>query len=243
MSDRLKYERFLWFHGRTKANRFPNARHLAEAFEISARTAQRDIEFIRERLEAPLKYDHNHRGYCYTDDCYELPAVWISESNILALSLAVRLASTIPDQGIKDQLCHLIDRLPMRSGDANIPCLERFNARILVKNIEYSQVDREIFRQVVEALFAGTTLAIIYHLPHTDTTTERNIHPLHLMHYMGSWHLIAWCSKRLELRKFALSRIRKITPIVKILTLPENLPELKYYTRQYFGIMQGGNAT
>jgi len=52
MSDRLKFERFLWFHGRIKAERYPNASHLAEEFEISPRTAQRDIEFIRHRLEA-----------------------------------------------------------------------------------------------------------------------------------------------------------------------------------------------
>ena len=53
MSDRLKYERFLWFHGQIKAGRFPNAGNLAENFELSGRTAQRDIEFIRDRLDAP----------------------------------------------------------------------------------------------------------------------------------------------------------------------------------------------
>lgn len=99
MSDRLKYERFLWFHSQVKAGKFPNAVNLAENFELSGRTAQRDIEFIRDhRLDAPLQYNHQHRGYCYTDDSYELPTLWINESNILALSLPVRLASTIPDQ-------------------------------------------------------------------------------------------------------------------------------------------------
>ncbi len=113
MSDRLKYERFLWFHAQVKAGRYPNSVNLAESFEISGRTAQRDIEFIRDRLEAPLDYSHRYRGYFYTDDTYELPALWVNESNILALSLAVRLASTIPDRELKDQLCHLIDRIPV----------------------------------------------------------------------------------------------------------------------------------
>jgi predicted DNA-binding transcriptional regulator YafY len=243
MSDRLKYERFIWFHCQVKAGRFPNAKHFAENFELSGRTAQRDIEFIRDRLNAPLEYNHLHRGYCYTDDSYELPALWISESNILALSLAVRLASTIPDQALKDQLCRLIDSIPMRTGDKNTPCLERLSSRISVKNIEYSQVDREIFRQSVETLFAEKSIGITYYSPHTDTTTDRTIHPLHLMHYMGSWHLIAWCGTRMDLRNFALSRIRKITLVSENLSLPGNLPELKEYTRQHFGIMQGDTAT
>ncbi len=243
MSDRLKYERFLWFHGQIKTDRFPNAAHLAETFEISGRTAQRDIEFIRDRLDAPLKYNHQQRGYSYLDDSYELPALWISESNILALSLAVRLASTIPDRALKDQLCRLIDRIPIRAGDKTTPCLERLSTRISVKNIEYSQVDREIFRQSVEALFAETSLHIIYHSPHNDTTTARIIQPLHLMHYMGSWHLIAWCGTRMQLRNFALSRIRTISPATEKLAIPDNLPDLKEYTRQHFGIMQGAAAT
>lgn len=243
MSDRLKYERFIWFHGQIKAGKYPNAAHLAENYELSGRTAQRDIEFFRDRLYAPLEYNHQHRGYCYSDESYELPALWISESNILALSLAVRLASTIPDRALKDQLCRLIDRVPIRTGDKSIPCLERLSTKISVKNIEYSQVDKEIFRQSVQALFAGTSLHITYYSPHNDSTTARTIHPLHLMHYMGSWHLIAWCGTRMELRNFALSRFRMIGPASENLIPPNDLPDLKEYTRQHFGIMQGDTAT
>ncbi len=242
MSDRLKYERFIWFHSQIKAGRFPNAGHLAKKFELSGRTGQRDIEFFRDRLGAPLEYNRLLRGYCYTDDSYELPALWISETNILALSLAVRLASTIPDQALKDELCRLIDRIPMRIGDKSMPCLEQLSSKVSVKNIEYSNVDREIFRQTVEALFAETSLYIVYHSPHTDTTTARTIRPLHLMHYMGSWHLIAWCGTRRELRNFALSRIRTTSSATEYLNLPDNLPELKEYTRQHFGIMQGDSS-
>ncbi|HWR89884.1 MAG TPA: hypothetical protein VN260_06460 [Dissulfurispiraceae bacterium] len=39
MSERLKYERFLWFHARVKSGRHPSSRHLVEVFEISQRTA------------------------------------------------------------------------------------------------------------------------------------------------------------------------------------------------------------
>ena len=146
------------------------------------------------------------------------------------------------DRPLKDQLCRLLDRIPIKTRDKSKPCLERLSTKISVKNVEYSQVDRDVFRQSVEALFAETSLNIVYHSPHTDTTTARTIHPLHLMHYMGSWHLIAWCGTRMELRNFALSRIRSIRPATENLTLPDNIPELKEYTRQHFGIMQGGTT-
>jgi hypothetical protein len=78
--------------------------HLCEEFEIAVRTAHRDIEFMRDRLNAPLEYNHARRGYHYTDDKYELLGNWINESNVLSLALAVRLAFTIPDRAIKDQV-------------------------------------------------------------------------------------------------------------------------------------------
>lgn len=57
MSDRLKFERFVWFHSQTKRSRYPNSRWLVDEFEVSQRTGLRDIEFMRDRLSAPLEFD------------------------------------------------------------------------------------------------------------------------------------------------------------------------------------------
>jgi predicted DNA-binding transcriptional regulator YafY len=243
MSERLKYERFFWFHEQIKAGKYPNAQHLAEEFEITGRTAQRDIEFMRDRFNAPLEYDFRRRGYRYADDSFEIPGHWISETNILSLAFSVRLASTIPDPALKDDLCRLIDRVTGATGKKGTSCLNRLTEKISVKNIEYARVDTEIFRQVAEALFDDRALHITYHSPHTADTSTRTIQPLHLMHYMGSWHLLAWCTHRQEIRDFAVARIRKITPAKETIRLPEDLPPIKDYTRRHFGIMQGDEAT
>lgn len=239
MSDRLKYERFYWFHGRIKSGRYPNAARLVEKFEISPRTAQRDIEFMRDRLGAPLAFDRRRRGYCYTDDSFELPGYWFSETNILALALAIRLASAIPDPAFKDDLCRLINRVLGATGNKKESCLDQVGERISVKNIEYARVDGWCFRQTVQALFDDSPLQITYHSPHTAKTSTRHIRPLHLMHYMGSWHLLAWCASSGAIRDFALSRIKAITPSPQSIALPAGLPSLKEYTRRHFGIMQG----
>ncbi|MDP3480678.1 MAG: WYL domain-containing protein [Desulfoprunum sp.] len=239
MSDRQKFERFLWFHGQIKSGKYPNAPHLAEAFEISGRTAQRDVEFMRDRLDAPFAYDHFRRGYRYTDTFYELPGHWISETNVLALALAVRLASTIPDPALKDELCCLINRVVNTSGGTGESCIDRVGDKISVKNIEYARVDEQIFRQTVQALFEDQALQITYHSPHTAKTSSRTIQPLHLMHYMGSWYLLAWCATSRAIRDFALSRLQAIEPSPDPVQLPANLPPIKEYTRKHFGIMQG----
>jgi predicted DNA-binding transcriptional regulator YafY len=80
MSDTQQFERVSWFHARIKAGKFPNSGHLAEEFEISKRTAYRDFNFLRDRLQAPLEFDRSHNGFYYGDSAYEIPGHWISKT-------------------------------------------------------------------------------------------------------------------------------------------------------------------
>ncbi len=57
------YQRIIWFHNRVVENAYPNAGTLAEQFEISNRQAQRDIEYMRDSMNAPLLYCVRKRGY------------------------------------------------------------------------------------------------------------------------------------------------------------------------------------
>ncbi|MFA5353646.1 MAG: WYL domain-containing protein [Thermodesulfovibrionales bacterium] len=242
MGDRLTYERFLWFHSKVKSGRYPNATQLAGQFEISPRTAQRAVDFIRDRLKAPLQYSNEKKGYYYTDDTYELPSSWISEDTIIALALAVRLASSIPDAGIKQNLLRLIDQISGGRSDHNLTP-NALADKISVKNIEYSRVDERVFHEIVSALFDQKPLSITYYSPHTGKETSRTILPLHLIHYMGSWHIIAYCASKKELRDFALSRVRAVASSEVEISLPDNLPSIREHLRKNFGIMQGEEST
>lgn len=243
MSERLKFERFVWFHGQVKRLRYPNSRSLVSEFEVSERTAQRDIDFMRDRLLAPLSFDRLRNGYCYTDDAYEIPVHWLDEDNLLALALAARLASTIPDTAVKEDLCRLIGRMLRLSRNEGYACLDRLGEKISVKNIEYARVDEQCFRLIVRALFDESPLHITYRSPHSGAVSERTVQPLHLIHYMGSWHLLAWCATKAALRDFALARIQVVALADQPLHLPDTLPPIKEYTRRHFGIMQGETTT
>ena len=73
------YERFIWFDNQVRTKRHPNATSLSDQFEISTKTAQRDIEFMRDRLRCPLEYDSSQKGYYYNDETFSLPMVPASE--------------------------------------------------------------------------------------------------------------------------------------------------------------------
>jgi len=237
MPAKIIYERFLWFHKQVKAEKYPNARILAEQFELSGKTAQRDIAFIRDRLHAPLVYIPHRRGYAYEEFAYELPGFWVNQEELAALFIASRLASTIPDRSLKSSFTSFLKQiLSFRTLDTPFS-FDELGKRISVKNIEYARVDETIFQKVVDAVFYNKALEISYYSPHKDEATQRVILPLHLLSYMGSWHVISHCSLRNGLRDFALSRIRAIKPIHEKMN-PEFSPDsIKEYIRRNFGLL------
>ncbi len=238
MAGKLVYERYRWFHDHVKGGTHPNATSLAQKFEISIKQAQRDIEFMRDRLGAPLHFSYVKRGYVYEDTGYELPPVWIREDELFALSLALRLAAAVPDRKLKNSLHHLIDAV-VASRTAVSPGIKEIEEKVSVKNIEYYRVQEPVFHSVLGALFQNKPLRITYRTPYTGEVTERLVQPLHLMCYMGTWHLIAFCTLRGELRDFALSRFLSIYTADGSIDLPPSLPSVKEYLRLNFGVISG----
>ena len=242
MAKKLAYERYFWFHKEVKAGQHPNARILSEEFEISQKTAQLDIEFIRDRLQAPIKYSHKNRGYFYTDDSFELPSLWLKQGEIVSLVLARRLAASIPDFKIKASLNSVLKKLFSSLSEKMGIAIENITDKISLKNVEYYSVDENLFNSVLESLLKNISSKITYYSPHSNKFSERNIRPLHLLNYMGNWHLIAYCALRKGLRTFALSRIKGFDNSDNKINLSDNLPNIKDYLRKNFGIFYGGDT-
>ncbi len=89
-------ERITWLNDMVKCGSYPNAPGLAERFGISLRQAGRDIEYLRNRLKAPLSYNAARRGYEYTSD-YVLPdGMRNADAEDIAYAVA---AAAVPEEG------------------------------------------------------------------------------------------------------------------------------------------------
>ena len=87
-------------HEKLKAGKFPNCRKLAEELEVSSKTIQRDIDFMRDRLNLPIEYDQLHFGFAYTEPVTSFPSIEVSEGEIVALFVAKKaMASPTPASG------------------------------------------------------------------------------------------------------------------------------------------------
>lgn len=238
MSSTIVYERFLWFHNEIKQNKYPNTRTLAKQFEISEKTAQRNIEFMRDRLHAPLHYIPARRGYDYDDNTWEMPGLWLHEDELISLLLSYRLAAAVPDSEIKTAMRNFLNHVIAIHSATDFSIAELDN-KISVKNIAYARTRESVFHRILEALLKSRSLRIEYYSPHNSENSIRDILPLHLLNYMGTWHIIAHCNVKNELRDFVLSRIKSVTASSKPVSARTPASRVKDYIGHTFGILRG----
>src|SRR4051794_26796119 len=79
LHSRPPLERMMRMHARLQSGRYPNCRKLAEELEVSSKTVQRDLDFMRYRLGLPIAYDQFRFGFFYTEPVTSFPNVEISE--------------------------------------------------------------------------------------------------------------------------------------------------------------------
>lgn len=239
MGGHLKMERYYWFDNQVRAGRFPNATALADRFEISSKTAQRSIDFMRDRLDAPLQYDSVQKGYCYSERSFCLPSFQVSQEELIAILLARNLLSESAGGLISRAIQSFGRKLFMTTGHIGLT-EERLSRAFSAVWNGYAPSQSDIFRAVVRGLLEKRSLTCQYLSPGTGEITERRIEPHHMQHYMGSWVLIGRCRLREDWRKFYLSRMSH----VRLTDEPfDPRPEIEWEHRIHssFGIFQGGD--
>ena len=75
-------------HAALKSHHLPNCRTIARELEVSPKTIQRDIDFMRDRLGLPIDYDAKRFGFYYTEAVTGFPSIEVSEGEITALFVA-----------------------------------------------------------------------------------------------------------------------------------------------------------
>lgn len=237
MGNKNIYERFLWFDQKVRTTRYPNATRLSAEFEISLKTAQRDIEFMRDRLNCPLLYEKSRKGYYYEDDTFSLPSIYISSGELTALLITRKMLQGISAEYIGGELSQLIDKITSIL-QKHVTEEGSIDDAVSIQLIGYTTPSEDIFKAVLEGCLKRKSLSFAYYSPVSDEKTVRTADPYHLFNYMGTWHLIGYCHLRQGLRDFNLSRITDARILDETFSLKCGF-NLREYFDSAFGLYKG----
>ncbi|MGH7146060.1 MAG: helix-turn-helix transcriptional regulator [Planctomycetota bacterium] len=230
--------RLAFIDGEIRKRGFPNASTLAKAYEVSAKTIARDIDFLKFEMKAPIAYDPVKHGYFYTEPTYRLQPLEVTESDLFALCIAEKALKQYEQTPLYPKLKAIFDRIAAQlPGTVSIQ-LPWVNERVSFIGEHPRTIDPAIWDAVAEALRAGRRLHMVYKTPRQTEPGARDIDPYHLAAYRGDWYLIGHDHKSDELRTFAVSRIKSVKMLASHFDVPADFNAAEAL-RKRFGIIDG----
>jgi predicted DNA-binding transcriptional regulator YafY len=189
---------------RAVAPRPRSARWLADHFEVSARTIERDISALQQS-GAPIWAEPGRTGGYCIDRARTLPPVNVTPDEAVAMAVALqRLEGTPFRAAAGSALRKLV--AAMEHGDA--AAARRLASRVYLVGSPHRLPS--VPRQVADAVSAGRVLRITYD-DRAGITTTRDIEPLGYVGSTASWYLMAWCRTRQAIRAFRTDRITAVS--------------------------------
>ena len=209
-------ERFYKINQLLENHRQVSFAQMRDALEVSRATLQRDLEYMRTRLNAPIVWDREAGAYRLAAQKgqaggqYELPGLWFSSQEIHALLTMQHLLANLDPGGLLSQHIEPLQlRLNTLLGAAQ-DAVPEIRKRVLVVGVGKRAIKLAHFERVGSALLRRKRLRISYFARSTGETTEREVSPQRLVHYRENWYLDAWCHLREGLRNFAVDSIREV---------------------------------
>lgn len=237
-------ERFYKIDNLLHANPVVPVGRFLEELEISLATFKRDIEYMRDRLNAPIQWSKADGGYSYMSGVksqqQSLPGLWFNSGEAYALLMMQSLLSEMQPGLLGPHIEPLKARLRAVIEAGNHAAVDVEN-RIKLLNVAARPVPDKNFEIVAAALLGQKRLQIGYYSRARDDVNEREVSPQLLIHYRGNWYLGAWCHKQDAMRSFSMDAIQQASVLQKASKAIAK-KELDGFIGQGYGIFSGNEV-
>jgi len=237
LHSRPPLERMLRIHQLLQAGGFPNATSLAREIEVSTKTIHRDLEFMRDRLNLPLEFNHAHNGFAYTGEVSSFPTMQITEGEIFALVVAEKALQQYRGTSFEKPLLSAIKKMEQALPDTISLNLADIEHTISFRTRAEPILDLKTFDVLARAVSQRQQLELQYRKP-GQKPEPRIVDPYHLANINGEWFLFAFDHARKDIRTFAPARIQSVQPTGKHFERAQKF-SLEKRLRDSFGVHSG----
>ncbi len=196
---------------------------LAERFEVSRRTIQRDIDNIC-KAGIPVVSMQGYGGGISIADGYKLDKTVLTKEELQAILTGIRsidsVAKTVYEQTLIEKFSNGKDTV-LAEHDMILIDLASWYQDSLSDKIE----------QIRQAILNREKIFFIYYSDKGET--KRRIEPYLIIFKWSAWYVYGYCLTKNEYRLFKLNRLWKLEN-TKTSYIPRNIPEGKLDFERYF---------
>lgn len=171
------------------------ADELAERFEVSRRTIDRDIEDLN-RAGIPVTASRGRGGGIAIMDGYKIDRALLTQGDMQDILSGLQSLDSVCDNG---RYRRLMSKLSADGSEENII--------IDLSSWDKSEVSYKI-SIINNAMERGERIAFTYYSPNGES--RREIEPYHLIFQWSGWYVWGYCTARRDYRLFKLSRMAEL---------------------------------
>ena len=202
----------LRIHQTLQGGSYPNATTLAHEIEVSTKTIQRDLEFMRDRMDLPVEYVPSKNGYVYTEKVDAFPTLQITEGELFAMLVAEKALQQYRGTPFEKRLEGAFRKLAQSLPETVSVNVADWEQTISFRTTAEPMVHLPILDAVAQAMQRRRQLKLTYRKPGSPKADERIVDPYHLANVNGDWYLFAYDHLRKDLRTFVPARIVSAEP-------------------------------
>jgi predicted DNA-binding transcriptional regulator YafY len=226
-------------HAQLQARRFPNCNQIAGRLEVSPKTIQRDIDFMRYRLGLPIEYDARKVGFYYSEPVSSFPSIEVTEGEITALFVAQKALAQYRGTPFEKPLRTAFRKITDSLTDRVAFSWSDLEETISFHHVGVSGADLQLFETVSQAVLRQVELEFEYRKLGSKGYERRRVRPFHIASLANQWYLFAGDLARKQLRTFALPRMRKVGLTNVKFRRPANFSISRVLSGS-FGVFEGG---
>ncbi len=205
-----QFQRLVFIDRKIRTGRYPNCSTMSREWEVSYKTIQRDIDYLKDAHNAPIEYDSRKNGFYYRDSSWFLPAIMLSEGDIFALLIGSRALQMYQGTPIAGELKAIYTKLAQLLPEQISVPPELIFDRMSFLGAPSRPINADIWKVLVRGILHQRVMWIEYASPRSKEPKEHTIHPLHLANIEGDWYVLARETRWKDIAQFAVSRIRKV---------------------------------
>jgi predicted DNA-binding transcriptional regulator YafY len=226
-----------------RPGRYPSRAQIAAAIESKVRTVQRDLDFLRDQLKAPIEYNREQRGYYLTDPNWRLPEVPLTEGELISFFVADHLLRQLSTADPQVQMArNAVKRLATLLPSEVVINPEALSSAISFAPAPALAAAPDTLRQLTEAAAQRETLRVTYFSQNSNKQGERLLNVLGLHQQLGEWYAVAAeLTDGGKIKDFHAGRISTLTRTGRRFTPPADWEARKAeYLNSGFGMFRGG---
>ena len=234
--DRPLWRRLQTIHHEIKEGRFPNTSSLASVLSVSTKTVQRDLDYLRDELDAPIEFRREENGYAYSRDDYVLPFLPVDGTDLFAIGVAAQVLQLLGGMPLARTLSSCYERLARLMPPSVRLRPEIVREMLTLRAAAFRPVPEETWPAVSEALQKGVALSIRYRHPGEDPGEPRVVRPYALVLAGRDWMMLA--EDQSQIKNFYLARIASARVTAERYAIPKDFDADAFF-RNTFGLFVG----